>query len=208
MDTRIAAGLRVGFAALTLLAIAAQLAVLAGAGGLNPVNFLSYFTIQSNLIGVGALLATAVAGRRRGRAVDWWRGAASVYLTVTFVVVILLLSNVDVGLQLAWVDFVLHKLFPVVVVADFLLDPPRGRLAVRDAALWLVFPLLWLAYTMVRGPIAGWYPYPFLDPALNGGYGAVLVTIVAILVVGAVLCGVYAALGNLRSGSRRRASAA
>lgn len=198
MDTRVSSALRIAFAVLSLVAIGAQLAVLAGAGGLNPVNFFSYFTVQSNLIGVVALLATAAAGRRRGRAIDWVRGAASVYLTVTFAVVILLLSNIDVGLQLGWVDFVLHKLFPVVVVADFLLDPPRARVSARDAGLWLAFPLAWLAYTMVRGPIAGWYPYPFLDPALNGGYGAVVVTIAVILVTGAVLCAVYAALGNLR----------
>lgn len=198
MDTRVSSALRIAFAVLSLVAIGAQLAVLAGAGGLNPVNFFSYFTVQSNLIGVVALLATAAAGRRRERAIDWVRGAASVYLTVTFAVVILLLSNIDVGLQLGWVDFVLHKLFPVVVVADFLLDPPRARVSARDAGLWLAFPLAWLAYTMVRGPIAGWYPYPFLDPALNGGYGAVVVTIAVILVTGAVLCAVYAALGNLR----------
>lgn len=202
MDTRVSSALRIAFAVLSLVAIGAQLAVLAGAGGLNPVNFFSYFTVQSNLIGVVALLATAAAGRRRGRAIDWVRGAASVYLTVTFAVVILLLSNIDVGLQLGWVDFVLHKLFPVVVVADFLLDPPRARVSARDAGLWLAFPLAWLAYTMVRGPIAGWYPYPFLDPALNGGYGAVVVTIAVILVAGAVLCAVYAALGN----GRRRAA--
>ena len=64
--------------------------MLAGAGSLDVVNFFSYLTIQSNLVGVAALVATALAGRRRGRAVDWLRGAASVDLTVTFVVVILL----------------------------------------------------------------------------------------------------------------------
>lgn len=196
---------RGGFVLLALVAICAQLKVAADAGVLNPVNFFSYFTIQSNLIGIAVLAHLAVRrdGPRSAR-VDWWRGAASVYLTVTFAVVILLLSKVDVGLQLPWVDFVLHKLFPVVVVADYLLDPPATRLSIRDALGWLVFPIGWLAYTMVRGPIVGWYPYPFLDPA-NGGYGTVAVTAVAILVTGAILCGVYAWLGNLRGAGRSAA---
>lgn len=194
------------FALLTLVAIVAQLKVAADAGVLNLVNFFSYFTIQSNLIGAAVLLFLAVRDDApRSARVDWWRGAAAVYLTVTFAVVILLLSNVDVGLQLPWVDFVLHKLIPVVVVADFILDPPANRLSMRGGLLWLVYPVVWIAYTMIRGPIAGWYPYPFLDPA-NGGYGTVTVMIGATLVAGAILCVVYVAIGNARADGRSPAA--
>ena len=201
MNSRTISFVRGFFGLLTLIAIAAQLKVAADAGVLNLVNFFSYFTIQSNLIGAALLLYLAVrgAGPRSVRA-DWWRGAAAVYLTVTFAVVILLLSKVDVGLQLPWVDFVLHKLIPVVVVADFVLEPSASRLSMRDGLPWLAYPIVWLAYTMVRGPIAGWYPYPFLDPA-NGGYGTVAVTGVAILVSGAILCALYVAIGNARAGN-------
>jgi hypothetical protein len=185
---------------LTLVAIGAQLKTTLDAGVLNPVNFFSYFTIQSNLIGAAVLLYLAVRGGQRSARVDWWRGAAAVYLTVTFFVVIFLLSGTDVGLQLPWVDVVLHKVVPVVVVADYLIDPPMTRLSISDGLLWLVYPLIWLAYTMVRGPIAEWYPYPFLDPA--DGYGPVAITIVAVLVAGAVLSAAYVWLGNWRGGSR------
>jgi hypothetical protein len=187
---------------LTLVAIGAQLKTTFDAGVLNLVNFFGDFTIQSNLIGAAVLLYLAMRGGapRSGR-VDWWRGAACVYLTVTFFVVIFLLSTTDVGLQLPWVDVVLHKVVPVVVVADFLIDPPTTRLSISDGLLWLVYPLIWLGYTMFRGPIAEWYPYPFLDPA-DGGYGPVAVTVVAILVAGAVLSAVYVWLGNLRAGGR------
>jgi len=193
---------------LTLVAIAAQLKTTFDAGVLNPVNFFSHFTIQGNLIGAAVLLYLAVRGSAtRSARVDWWRGAASVYLTITFLVVIFLLSKTDVGLQLPWVDVVLHKLVPVVVVADFLIDPPTTRLTVSDGLLWLVYPLIWLAYTMFRGPIAEWYPYPFLDPA-DGGYGPVALAVVAILVAGAVLCALYVWLGNLRGGGRSPMAAA
>lgn len=178
-------------------AIVAQLRTLADAGALDVVNFFSYFTIQSNLIGIAALLLSAAwEADRRPAWLDWLRGAATVYLTVTFIVVLLLLQNVDVGLQLGWVDFVLHKLMPVVIVADWLLDPPRTRLPTRDALLWLVYPLIWLAYTLVRGAAGGWYPYPFLDPAHAGGYGSVAVTSLVILVAGAGLSLAVAWIGN------------
>jgi hypothetical protein len=191
--------LRLALAATALVAIAAivvQAKVLADAGVLDLVNFLSYFTIQSNLIGIVVMLLLAARSPGpRPQWLEWLRGAATVYLTITFVVVILLLRGVDVGLQLKWVDVALHELTPIVIVASWLVEPPTIRLT-RTAALgWLVYPLIWLAYTLVRGPIAGWYPYPFLDPA-NGGYGAVAVTSLVILVAGAIVCVAYAWLGN------------
>jgi hypothetical protein len=199
--------LRWGGVAVVLAAIVAQMKVLGDAGRLDAVNFLSFFTIQSNLIGAVALAATAVYGDRRPRWVDWLRGAAVVYLTITFVVVIALLQGIDVGLQLAWVDFALHKLSPVIILLDFVIDPPRTRLSMRDALLWLVYPLIWLAYTLVRGAAVGWYPYPFLDPAHAGGYGSVAVTSLVILLAGAVLSLAVAWLGNRLRAAPTTASA-
>ena len=189
---------RLGAAALVIAAILAQAAVTASAGVFDPTRFFAYFTIQSNLIGVAAVVwAAARVGARRSRALELVRGAAAVYLTITFFVVIFLLSGIDVGLQLPWVDFVLHKLFPVVVVADWLLDPPQMRLGARDALLWLAYPIVWIVVTLLRGAGDGWYPYPFLNPA-NGGYGQVAITLVAITVGFLVVAAVILAAGNAR----------
>jgi hypothetical protein len=190
---------RAGSVALILLAIVVAVQSTRDAGTFNPTRFFAYFTIQSNLIGVvamGWLIATG--GRPRSRGLELLRGAAAVYLTVTFFVVIVLLSDVDVSLELAWVDVVLHKLFPIVVVADWLIDPPMIRLGVRDALIWLVYPIVWAMLTVIRGAIDGWYPYPFLDPA-NGGYGQVAVTIVSIAIGFVVLALLFAWLGNARA---------
>jgi hypothetical protein len=104
-----------------------------------------------------------------------------------------------VGLQLGWVDFVLHKLFPVIVVLDWIVDPPTVHLAPRDAITWLVYPLIWTGLTLVRGAADGWYPYPFLDPA-NGGYGQVAVTAIAVTIGFFVISLVMIAVGNSRRG--------
>jgi hypothetical protein len=184
-----------------IAAIVVQAGELASHGAFDATRFFAYFTIQSNLIGV-AVFAWVLAnrGRSRSRALEAARGASTSYLTVVFFVVIALLSNVDVGLQLAWVDFVLHKLFPIVVVLDWIVDPPATRLAARDAAAWLVYPLVWVGLTLVRGAADGWYPYPFLDPA-NGGYGSVAVTVVAITVGFLAIAGLWIWVGNRRHGA-------
>ena len=115
------------------------------------------------------------------RRVDLLRGAAVVYLVVTFVVVILFLSGEDLQVAVPWVDFIVHKLVPVYLVIDWLIDPPSTRLTGRQTMAWLVFPLIWVAVTLVRGAVDGWYPYPFLDPA-HGGYASVAVYVVGIFV--------------------------
>jgi hypothetical protein len=180
-------------------AIIAQALELANNGRFDATRFFAFFTIQSNLIGVAAFAwLIAFRNRPRSRPVELLRGAAAVYLTVTFFVVIFLLSGIDVQLQLPWVDFVLHKFFPIVVVLDWILDPPQTRLTNRDALVWLVYPLIWTGLTVVRGAADGWYPYPFLDPA-NGGYGQVAITAVAIAFGFLLIALAIIAIGRMRS---------
>ena len=91
---------------------------------------------------------------------------------------------------------------PVVIAADWLLDPARHRLGLRVAAVWLAFPVAWFAYTLVRGAHAGWYPYPFVDVARHG-YGHVFLN-GAVMLAGMALAAVALAwLGDRRAGRAR-----
>jgi len=206
VDRRLGLALaRLAFAALTAAAIVTQLLDLAGKGVLNPVNYFSYFTIDSNLIATAVLLYGAARWRvGRSPTFDLVRGAAVVYMTITGIVFTLLLSNTDVDTAIPWVNDVVHSLMPLVIVADWLLDPPADRLTMRQGVLWLSFPSVWIVYTLIRGAAAGWYPYPFLDPA-NGGYGSVAVYSVAILVLMLLVCWATVVLGNAACGGRRAA---
>jgi len=193
---------RIGFAALALVAIGYTLWKTADAGTLDVVNFFSYFTILSNLLAVVSLVGGVLRGDRTpSRGWDLLRGQAVVMMTVTLVVYALLLEDTDVALSDAWVNITLHKLFPIVVIADWLLDPPDAAVSVRDSLVWLAFPLLWTGYTLVRGALVGWYPYPFLDPA-NGGYATVAAYVLGVLVFGAVVSAVVAVAGNAMRGRR------
>ena len=81
------------------------------------------------------------------------------------------------GVDVQTPDFantVLHVIVPILMVAEWVLAPPTSRITLRHIGLWMIAPLAYLAYTLVRGPIVDWYPYPFLDPR-EGGYGAVVI---------------------------------
>ena len=204
MDRRLAiAGYRLGFGLLTLAAIAVQLLDLAGKGVLDPVSYFSYFTIESNLIASAALLIGAARWQAtRSPALDVVRGGAVVYMSITGIVFTLLLSGTDVDTAIPWVNTVVHELMPMVILIDWLLDPPPMWLTVRRGLLWLSYPAVWIVYILVRGAIANRYPYPFLDPA-NGGYGSVAIYCVAILVLMSFVCAAVVVLANTVGGRGR-----
>lgn len=192
--------LRLGLALLTLTAIAYQFSK-SHDNGFPTADFFSFFTIQTNLFAAAVFLYGAVRPQRAPSARrDWLRGASALYMAVVFVVFALLLAGHQKELQTTtpWVNTVVHEVMPVAVVFDWLIDPPRTALGLRAAAGWLVYPLAYLVYTLVRGPIADWYPYPFLDPAVDG-YGGVAAHGLGILVVMVVFATAVTATGRARS---------
>jgi hypothetical protein len=68
------------------------------------------------------------------------------------------------------------------LLVDWLLFPPERRLERSMLPIWLVFPALYLAVTLIRGPSVDWYPYSFLDPR-DGGYVSVIAYSLAVLTV-------------------------
>lgn len=206
MNDRSLAWVRIGFAALTVAAIITQIANLVDARVFNPTRFFLFFTVLSNLFAIGVFLE---GGRRQlaGQAPvpDLWRGAAVVFMTVTFVVFAVLLRDLQEQLQtnVAWVDTVLHRIMPVAIMADWLIEPPHGPIGLRRAFVpWLAPPLAWTALTLIRGAVDGWYPYPFLDPA-DGGYGMVALYAIGIFALFVAVTWLVATVGPELRGRRR-----
>jgi hypothetical protein len=187
---------RTMFAVLAFAAVGYQLVSLLDNPTFHPLNFLSYFTIQSNLIGATVLLIGAIRRDIHTPTFDVVRGGAVVYLVTTGIVFSVLLSGTDVDTAIPWVNSVLHEVMPIVIVVDWLLDPPSRQLTYRQGLIWLAYPLAWVAYTLIKGPIADWYPYPFLDPA-NGGYGRVALYCVAIFILVYGVCAAVVWIGNM-----------
>ena len=195
--------LRLAFGLLVLVAIGWQLG-LQVRGGYSLLNFFSYFTNLSNLLAACVLLAAASgAAFTRSPGFDALRAASALYMALVGLVFGALLRDVDLGDLRPWVNATLHYLMPVVVVADLLLDPPASRLRPGHLLAAMVFPALYLGYTLLRGSQVGWYPYPFLNPQQPGGYVQVAL-VAAGITVGFVVVGA----GLFALGNRRRAAPA
>jgi len=191
-------GYKLFFGLLGFSAIVTEIATVIAQGKWAPSNFFSYFTIEANTFAFVVFLVSAFftfAGKK-SKTLDFFRGASTFFMVVTGIVFAVLLSGIE-GIALTaapWDNIVLHYLVPIAVVFDWIVDPPSQRVSFKKALLWLLFPLAYLGYSLIRGPIAEWYPYPFLNPA-NGGYGQVALTSIIILVVGVVLVYVVSRIG-------------
>ena len=178
--------LRLALASLIAVALVAHLLIgLSRSDGLTVIRFFSFFTVLSNTAAVMMLTMHARRpDRDRGDGFATFRGAVTVYMSVTALVyaVVLAPSPTDVVMSEPWIVWTLHVIGPVAVALDWVANPPRTRLDTRALAWWMVFPVVYLVYSLVRGPIVDWYPYPFLDPA-TGGYGAVALWSVVVLTV-------------------------
>jgi len=196
--TSVIALYRLGFGVLTFVAMVVQMVNLSQAGTLDVLHYLTFFTIMSNTIAAVTFLVGAARWRSpRSATFDFLRGFSVVSMSLTGVVFAVLLSGTNVDTAIPWVNSVVHEVMPIVVVADWLIDPPQSRLTYRQGFMWLVYPAVWSVYEQIQGAIRGKYHYPFTNPTPNG-YGSVILLSLVLLVFVLGVCAIVVWLANVR----------
>lgn len=139
--------------------------------GFSLVNYFSFFTVLSTTLTSIVLLATVFY-----KDIPYMRGAATLFMVITGIVYFILLRNEPI--EIAWVNAVYHYILPVALLVDWIVNPPKTKLPLGKAFLWLLFPAAFFAYSLVRGAITDWYPYPFMNVAQIGYEQTVMNSIV------------------------------
>lgn len=179
-------GYRLFFALLAFAAIVTEIATLVERDRFVPGNFFSYFTIEMNLFATAVFLLSILVPASRH--LSFLRGASTLYSAIGSVAFVLLLSGIE-GAEFTavpWDNIVLHYVMPIAVVVDWFIDPVATHIRFREGLVWLAFPVTYGAYSLIRGPLVDWYPYPFLDPGENGYFG-VGIAFIAILLLASTL---------------------
>jgi hypothetical protein len=130
------------------------------------LNMYSYFTIQSNILMMIAAAFLAADPHRGGAVFGIVRMAGLVAITITGIVFSTFLEGaIELeGLEW-WNDKIFHYVVPAMAVIGYLALRPRTTFA-RSAFLFIVWPISWLAYTLIRASVA--------DPRFRGEHGTTM----------------------------------
>jgi len=151
---------------------------------IRVLRFFSFFTVQSNIL---VLVSTALLAQQPDRDETWWRWlrlAALLGITVTGVVYATLLAPIhDPEGTARLTNFGVHYFAPWATVLGWVVLGPRPRIGWRLVGWVLLWPVLWLSYTLVHGEVGynSWYPYPFVDVGAHG-YGQVALNCLGITI--------------------------
>ncbi|WP_025112431.1 Pr6Pr family membrane protein [Pseudomonas sp. H1h] len=158
-------------------------------GGL--VSFFSYFTVLTNTL-VASVLTSAVTRResavQRWFLLPWVSSGVAVSIAVVGLAYSILLRHLwhPEGWQFI-ADELLHDVMPLLFLGYWWCCVPKGTLRFWHLPLWLIYPLVYFGYALLRGHLLGAYAYPFIDVAMLG-YAQVFINAGGIL-VGFVLMG-------------------
>jgi hypothetical protein len=78
----------------------------------------------------------------------------------------------------------------------------KGSLSFRSVPWFLIFPVGYAAYTLIRGPGVNWYPYPFIDASARTPSELVIniaVLVVVFLVIAVLLVAIGKGISRARS---------
>lgn len=139
---------------------------------LTLINFFSYFTTEATLLialGLTVFCTRPQADQFLTR--PSVQTALAVYIIMVGGVYAVLLRSLwePQGLQIL-TNIVLHYVIPFLYPLYWLVFLPKGSLRWSNPAWWLVYPVLYFLYSMLRGAVSGTYLYPFFDvPRLGVG---------------------------------------
>ena len=175
-------------AILAWFALAAQLYIIiryrTASVGATIVQYFSYYTILTNIM--IAWVCTVLFIRRE----DTVKRKKVLTAILVYILTVGLTYNLILrslwkpeGLQLL-ADNLLHSIIPFIYLVFWLIFVKKHTLQWSDFLPWLIYPLMYLVYVLIRGAIYGVYPYPFIDVA-QIGYPKALLN--AVMVTGVIV---------------------
>lgn len=164
--------------------------------GETIIRFFSFFTILTNIL--VALCFTFLLLKPKSEWGIFFSRPATLSALAVYIAVVGIIYNVILrflwspkGLQFI-VDELLHSVIPVLFILYWFLFVSKQTLKWKNILSWLIYPVIYCIYSILRGRISGFYPYPFIDVNLLGynkvflniGGMVILFLVISLLLVG------------------------
>ena len=176
----------------------------------RPTEYFAYFSITSAIFAGLVLVVSGLVllrGKSESERLNIIRLIAVVSMIIVGVVYHALLGDSaldprDIGYDWPRVpNLVIHTYAPILIVVDYFFSLKGPRPKLRKALWVVVYPLVWLSFSLVRGLSDGWWPYWFINPGSEGGVVGMLTYIViiavAFIVLGFIVLGLRLGLAKL-----------
>lgn len=165
------------------------------------LRYFSYFTITTNcLVAVGWGAAAFAPQSALGQFFlkDTIRTAVTSYIVLVGVIYHALLASIHDPQGIEWyANHLLHTIVPLAVFLEWLLLSGERTTGFGHIISWQVYPVVYTAYTLIKGSITGFYPYPFLD--VNAlGYGGVAIQLVGLILTFVIASAIFVGIGKLQ----------
>ena len=165
----------------------------------TTIRFFSFFTILTNSL--VAIYFTLVIFKIKNGFVaiidkPGTLTAITAYIAIVGLVYQIILRHLwqPTGLQLI-VDELLHTLIPIMVIIYWYLYENNSSATYEQIPKWLIYPLIYLAYILIRGQFSNFYPYPFVDVG-NLGLSKVLINSVLLIALFMGLSALFIRVGR------------
>lgn len=146
-------------------------------------NMLSYFTVQSNILVFVFSFLLLLDVKIKSRTAKLFYFGTTVNIVVTGITYIVVLAGVWEPKGWALVgDALLHYVSPFLFLLHWCLYSKNLDINIKTAALWFIYPVLYLVYTLLRGLTVDFYPYPFID-ARELSYQQILLNSVGVAIL-------------------------
>jgi hypothetical protein len=143
----------------------------------RPAEYFTFFTITSCfLTGVALTIGglRVLRNQPETKFLTLFRLTMAASMVIVGVIYNLLLTDSvddrDIGYDWPVIpNLILHTYMPILVFLEWLIVRTAVPLKLKSVFWVLIYPLTWLAFSIVRGLVTNWYPYYFINPNDAGG---------------------------------------
>ena len=164
-------------------------------------TYFSYFTVLTNTLVAIYLTVQSIDSWRKKPELFWNQPgvltALTVYISIVGLVYQVALRHLYHPTGLSKVgDELFHSIIPILMILYWFFYEKKKDVAIKNLPKWLMYPLIYLIYTLIHGAFTGFYPYPFVN-VTEIGMQNVLLNSLYLLVLFSIFAFLFTRVGKL-----------
>ena len=133
----------------------------------STVQFFSYFTILTNLFVI--IYCTNQLLKSKEKNTSLLNKPETLTALNVFILIVALVYHIVLkplwnpeGIQMI-VSEICHTVIPLGTLILWIISKNKGQVKLKSLLQWLLYPLIYIVFVLIRGSFSNFYPYPFLD---------------------------------------------